>query len=67
MILGAGYPKEVQVSVVIFSHLTTAIGFSVSGSAIGKKSQLLKNQSTKCGSGWKNRESSVPLKTLMFN
>lgn len=30
MIWGAGYPKEVQVSVVIFSHLTTAMGFSVS-------------------------------------
>lgn len=38
MILGAGYPKEVHVSVVIFSHLTTAIGFSVSWSATGKKS-----------------------------
>lgn len=59
MILGAGYPKEVQVSVVIFSHLTTAIGFSVSGSTTGKKSQLLKNQSAKCESGRKNPESSV--------
>lgn len=60
MILGAGYPKEVQVSVVIFSHLTTAIGFSVSGSTTGKKLQLLKNQSiSKCKSGWKNPESSV--------
>lgn len=30
MILGAGYPNEVQVSVVIFSHLTTATGLSAS-------------------------------------
>lgn len=30
MILGAGYPNEVQVSVVTFSHLTTATGLSAS-------------------------------------
>lgn len=28
MILGAGYPNEVQVRVVMFSHLTTAMGLS---------------------------------------
>lgn len=41
MIWGAGYPKEVQVSVVIFSHLTTAIGFSVSNN--GEKKLLKKS------------------------
>lgn len=40
MIWGAGYPNEVQVSVVMFSHLTTATGFSVSGGTTEKK-QLL--------------------------
>lgn len=57
MILGAGYPKEVQVSVVTFSHLTTATGFSVKKTE--KQLQQLKNQSAKCRSGWENPESSA--------
>lgn len=37
MILGAGYPKEVQVSVVTFSHLTTATGLSASDKKMREK------------------------------
>lgn len=37
MILGAGYPNEVQVSVVTFSHLTTATGLSASDKKMREK------------------------------